>query len=96
MPASGRSCSIAPHALLRRANELTPTGLAGKLRRCGLDEDTGGYAAGRLVLEADGASGSCHRTSEIPDLRIAQRTLASIYVGGFTLAQLASPAGWPS
>jgi predicted acetyltransferase len=58
-----------------------------------VDEDTGGYAAGRFVLEAAGANASCRPTSEAPDLRIAQRTLASIYVGGFTLRQLAIAGG---
>ncbi|MDT4943804.1 MAG: hypothetical protein QOH14_537, partial [Pseudonocardiales bacterium] len=58
-----------------------------------VDEDAGAYAAGRFVLEADGADTRCHPTSEAPDLRIAQRTLASIYVGGFTLRQLAIAGG---
>ena len=54
-----------------------------------IDDDLGGYGAGRFVLDADGGGADCRPTSDSPDLRIGQRALASCYLGGFSLQQLA-------
>ena len=54
-----------------------------------VDDDMGGYASGRYVLEASEAGAACTRTTADADLLMSQRTLASIYLGGFTLRQLA-------
>ncbi|MFZ0040114.1 MAG: GNAT family N-acetyltransferase, partial [Solirubrobacteraceae bacterium] len=53
-----------------------------------IDEDTGGPAAGRYRLAADGEDVECERTDKNADLEVTQRGLASIYLGGFTLGQL--------
>ncbi|MDQ2750116.1 MAG: GNAT family N-acetyltransferase [Actinomycetota bacterium] len=53
-----------------------------------VDDDTGGYAAGRFLLEADHDGAHCQLTTAAADLRISHRALASIYLGGFTLRQL--------
>jgi predicted acetyltransferase len=50
-----------------------------------VDEDYGGFGAGRYLLEADGADAKCTPTSEPAELRVRQRALASAYVGGFRL-----------
>jgi predicted acetyltransferase len=50
-----------------------------------VDEDYGGFAAGRYVLEADETDAKCTPTSEPAELRVRQRALASAYVGGFRL-----------
>jgi predicted acetyltransferase len=57
------------------------------------DEDPGGFAAGRYRLRADGDDVECRRSDADPDLTISQRTLASIYLGGFRLRQLALAGG---
>jgi predicted acetyltransferase len=59
-----------------------------------VDEDIGGYATGRYLLEADDSGNAeCVPTTEGANLRISQRTLASIYLGGFSLRQLALTGG---
>lgn len=57
-----------------------------------VDGDVGGYAAGRYALSADGDAVECARTERAADLRITQRALAAIYLGGFRLSEL-SPSG---
>jgi len=52
------------------------------------DDDPPGYAAGRYRLTAADGEVRCLRTDEEPELLIAQRALASIYLGGFRLAEL--------
>jgi predicted acetyltransferase len=53
-----------------------------------VDEDVGGYAAGRYVLDGSPDAASCqHADGESADLRLSQRTLASAYFGGFSLRQ---------
>jgi predicted acetyltransferase len=54
-----------------------------------VDDDMGGYASGRYLLEAGDDGTECRATTTAADLRISQRTLASMYLGGFTLRQLA-------
>jgi predicted acetyltransferase len=54
-----------------------------------VDDDTGGYASGRYLLETSDEGAECRPTSDAPDMRMSQRTLASMYLGGFTLRQLA-------
>jgi len=49
--------------------------------------------SGRYVLHAQGDHAECQITSRSPDVEIAQRALASIYLGGFRLAQLALAGG---
>jgi predicted acetyltransferase len=58
-----------------------------------VDDDGAGYAAGRFLLEADGDDSACRPTEQSPDLRLTQRRLASIYLGGFSLRQLAIGGG---
>ncbi|MDP9092093.1 MAG: GNAT family N-acetyltransferase [Actinomycetota bacterium] len=58
-----------------------------------VDDDGTGYAAGRFLLEADGGDSACRPTEQSPDLRLTQRRLASIYLGGFSLRQLAIGGG---
>ena len=50
-----------------------------------VDDQAGGYAAGRYRLTADGDRVSCEPTSADADLELTQRALASIYLGGFGL-----------
>ena len=50
-----------------------------------VDEDFGGFAAGRFVLEATETDAKCSPTSEPAELRVTQRALASAYLGGFAL-----------
>lgn len=54
-----------------------------------VDTDLGAYGAGRFVLTADESEVRCEPTNEQPDLRINQRALASAYLGGYRLHQLA-------
>jgi predicted acetyltransferase len=56
-----------------------------------VDPDALGSAAGRYRLRSDGEQADCERTDAPADLEIAQRALASIYLGGFRLHEL--PAG---
>jgi predicted acetyltransferase len=49
-----------------------------------VDNDTGGYGAGRFELDARG----CVPVSAEGQLRVHQRALASVYLGGFTFSQL--------
>ncbi|MEP7021422.1 MAG: GNAT family N-acetyltransferase [Pseudonocardiales bacterium] len=53
-----------------------------------VDDDTGGYACGRFLLEVGDDGAECRPTTESADLRVSHRTLASIYLGGFTLREL--------
>ncbi len=48
-----------------------------------------GYAAGRYELGSDAAGSRCARTTAAPDLRLDQRDLASIYLGGHRLREVA-------
>ena len=50
-----------------------------------VDEDFGGFAAGRFVLEATDTDAKCTPTGEPAELRLSQRALASAYLGGFAL-----------
>lgn len=50
-----------------------------------VDEDFGGFAAGRFVLEATETDAKCTATAEPAELRVSQRALASAYLGGFAL-----------
>jgi predicted acetyltransferase len=52
-----------------------------------VDDDLDHYGSGRFALDADGAGSSCTPTGGSPDLRMSQRTLASVYLGGRTFAQ---------
>jgi predicted acetyltransferase len=53
-----------------------------------VDDDIGGYANGRYLLDAGEDGAQCRASTASADLRMSQRTLASIYLGGFTLRQL--------
>lgn len=53
-----------------------------------VDDDLGPSVAGRYRLHADGDAAECTATDAAPDLRITQRALASIYLGGVRLRQL--------
>jgi predicted acetyltransferase len=51
-----------------------------------VDDDVGGYAAGRFVLRADPDGAECVSSpGSAVDLRIGQRALASCYLGGVSL-----------
>jgi predicted acetyltransferase len=54
-----------------------------------VDEGTGGYGAGRVVLEADDTGALCQPTTDAADLRITQRALAACYLGGYRMRQIA-------
>ena len=54
-----------------------------------IDEDGDGFASGRYRLGAAGEDVECWPTDQHPDLEITQRALASIYLGGFRLRELA-------
>ena len=58
-----------------------------------VDDDIGGYAAGRYLLEAGADGASCRTSAASPDLRLSQRALASVYLGGHTLRQVAIAGG---
>jgi predicted acetyltransferase len=51
-----------------------------------VDDDTGGFAAGRYVLEGGPDGAKClPSTVDSADLRVHQRALASAYLGGYSL-----------
>lgn len=51
-----------------------------------VDDDIGGYAAGRYVLDGGPDGASClPSTVDTPDLRLHQRALAAAYLGGTSL-----------
>jgi predicted acetyltransferase len=54
-----------------------------------LDPAPGGYGAGRVLVETDGVTSECTPTRRPADLRIAQRALASCYLGGHSPTELA-------
>jgi predicted acetyltransferase len=54
-----------------------------------VDEDLGGYGAGRFVLDASDSGATCAPTSASAELRVSQRALASCYLGGHRLRQRA-------
>ncbi|MFN2518967.1 MAG: GNAT family N-acetyltransferase [Jatrophihabitantaceae bacterium] len=58
-----------------------------------VDDDTCGYASGTYLLDASEDGAECRPTTAGADLRISQRVLASIYLGGFSLAQLSLAGG---
>ena len=58
-----------------------------------VDEDLGGYAAGRYVLDADGSGASCTRTDESADLRLSQRALAAAFLGDHSLRAVGVAGG---
>jgi predicted acetyltransferase len=66
---------------------------SGRLALEVVDDDTGGYAAGRYLLDAGEAGADCRPTTTSADLRISQRALASIYLGGFTVRQVLTGGG---
>ena len=51
-----------------------------------VDDDIGGYAAGRYVLDGGPDGAKClPSTVDTPDLRVHQRALAATYLGGNSL-----------
>jgi predicted acetyltransferase len=51
-----------------------------------IDEDAGGWAAGRYTLDGGPEHANCRRSPEAsPDLRLSQRALAALYLGGQTV-----------
>jgi predicted acetyltransferase len=48
-------------------------------------DEEGGYAAGRFLLDGGPGHAECTRTTGTPDLRLSQRALAAIYLGGNTV-----------
>lgn len=52
-----------------------------------VDDDLGGYGAGRVQLVASGDDVTCTPTQRPADLRLSQRALASSYLGGHTLRE---------
>jgi predicted acetyltransferase len=54
-----------------------------------VDDDLGGFAAGRYVLDADESGASCTRTTAAAELRVSERALAACYLGGHRLRQRA-------
>jgi predicted acetyltransferase len=58
-----------------------------------VDPTLGGFGAGRVLLDADESGATCVTTGQSPDVRLDQRALASIYLGGHTLRELAYGGG---
>ena len=59
-----------------------------------VDPDTGGFAAGRYrLLVGEDGRGECDVTDIPADVEVNQRALASSYLGGFRLAELALTGG---
>jgi predicted acetyltransferase len=58
-----------------------------------VDDDLGGYASGRYLLDAGADGASCTRTSDSADLRLPQRMLASAYLGDQSLRALSVAGG---
>lgn len=54
------------------------------------DQAPGGYGAGRVLLESDGAGAECVPTRRSADLRVTQRALASCYLGGHTFGEFSA------
>jgi predicted acetyltransferase len=52
-----------------------------------------GYAAGRFALDATTAGATCASTTDPPDLRLSAQALASIYLGGHSLREVAFGGG---
>lgn len=52
-----------------------------------------GYANGRFALDADAGGAACATTSEPAELRLSHRALASGYLGGYRLRELAIGGG---
>ncbi len=46
-----------------------------------IDDDLGGYGAGRYLLEGGPDGAQCRPTTQSPDLRLSQRALAAVYLG---------------
>ena len=55
--------------------------------------DALGYADGRYALDADEGGSACTVTSEAAELRLSHTALASIYLGGYRLRELAIGGG---
>ncbi|HZY77465.1 MAG TPA: GNAT family N-acetyltransferase [Jatrophihabitantaceae bacterium] len=55
--------------------------------------DPFGFANGRFALDADGTGSACAPTSEPAELRLSHTALASIYLGGYRLRELAIGGG---
>jgi predicted acetyltransferase len=52
-----------------------------------IDEDTGGYGAGRFTLDGGAEHSNCVRTpGATPDITLSQRALAALYLGGNTVS----------
>jgi predicted acetyltransferase len=66
---------------------------AGELVLDVVDPAPGGYAAGRVLIEADDGRSQCTTTRRPPDLRVTQRALASCYLGGHSLTELSIAGG---
>ena len=73
-----------PAALAARAY-----GAAGSLVLDVVDDAGPGYAAGRYELGYDDGTATCARTTAPADLRLDQRDLASVYLGGHRLREVA-------
>ena len=58
-----------------------------------IEDDPLGHANGRFELAAGPDGSRCAPTSAAPDLRLSHRVLASTYLGGFSLHELAIGGG---
>ena len=58
-----------------------------------VDDDGAGFAAGRYLLDAGPDGASCTSTTESADLVVAQRALASAYLGDHSLRALSVAGG---
>jgi predicted acetyltransferase len=56
-------------------------------------DDPFGFANGRFALDADAGGAACTTTSEPAELRLSHRALASSYLGGYRLRELAIGGG---
>lgn len=58
-----------------------------------VDDDLGGFAAGRYAIDADEHGASCTRTGDSPDLRLPQRVLAGVYLGDHSVRAMSIAGG---
>jgi predicted acetyltransferase len=58
-----------------------------------VDNDGGGFAAGRYLLDADADGARCTPSTESADVTVSQRALAGAYLGDRTLRALAVAGG---
>jgi predicted acetyltransferase len=67
--------------------------VAGELVLEVIDEPTADFASGQYVLRTEGDRVECERTERAAQVQLTQRALSSIYLGGFSAAEIAPGGG---